>query len=221
VKRIVLLFVLISACAADAIANEHANADDAFLEALSAGGEDLPVDRKRLAKLFSNVARTLEAEQAQIRNMQELVRTPSALRERSRQVMAARYEAYAASVERFVKHASQLRQTPQSILSLYHTLRDGQRTCWMLDLYAQLAGVWSGGGTELRAMMPSRAACGRFRTAAFLPRVEGLVGDALVEQVFQREEIRRLNEELEALEALLDDLAGIETVETEAPAAAR
>jgi len=144
--------------------------------------------------------------------MQELIRVPSALRENALQVMASRYEGYAASVKRFAAHAAKLKAEPRSILSLYHTLRDGQRTCWMLDLYSQLVGTWSG-GAELRASMPSRAACGRFRTAAFLRRVERIVGDSLTEQVFQREEIRRLNVELREMQDLLDDLTRIDAGE--------
>ena len=213
VIRILLLLGLCSGAWAAPAASGAISADDEFLQALAAGGADLPVNRDRLAQLFSNVANTLDGEKSQLRNMQELIRVPSALRENALQVMASRYEGYAASVKRFAAHAAKLKAEPRSILSLYHTLRDGQRTCWMLDLYSQLVGTWSGGGSELRAIMPSRAACGRFRTAAFLRRVERIVGDSLTEQVFQREELRRLNVELRELQELLDDLTRIDAGE--------
>ena len=213
VIRILLLLGLTCSTWAMAAPPGEISADDEFLQTLAAGGMDLPVDRERLARLFYNVAGTLVAEKSQIRNMQELIRVPSALRERSLQVMASRYDGYSQSVDRFAEHAGALAEESRSILSLYHTLRQGQRTCWLLDLYGQLAGTWSGGGSELRAVMPSRAACGRFRTAAFLPRVERIVGDALVEQVFEREEIRRLEEELGELQDLLSDLRRIDAEE--------
>ena len=211
--RFVLLLGLTCMMWGTAAASGAVSSDDEFLETLSAGETNLPVDRDRLALLFSNVALTLKAEKPQLRNMQELIRVPSALRENALQVMASRFDGYAAGVDRFAAHAVELKQEPRSILSMYHTLRDGQRTCWMLDLYTQLLGTWSGGGAELRAIMPSRAACGRFRTAAFIPRVERIVGDSLMDQVFQREEIRRLNEELADLQDLLDDLTRIDARE--------
>jgi len=213
VIRILLVLGLCCAAWGAPAASAALSPDDEFLQALAAGGADLPVDRDRLARLFSNVANTLDAEKSQLRNMQQLIRVPSALRENALQVMASRYEGYAAGVKRFAAHAADLQEEPRSILSLYHTLRDGQRTCWMLDLYSQLVGTWSGGGAEFRAIIPSRAACGRFRTAAFLQRVERIVGDSLLDQVFQREEIRRLKDELREMQELLDDLTRIDAGE--------
>lgn len=213
VKRIFAMLCLGLGLWAAPARSETVLSDDEFLESLSYGGADLPVDRERLAILFFNVSKVLQAETDQLGNMQQLVRVPSALRENTLQVMAMRFDEYAASVSRFAGHAEELRKEPRSTLRLYHTLREGQRTCWMLDLYTQLVGSWSGGGSELRAILPSRAACGRFRTAAFVPRVEGLIGDALVEQVFQREEIRRLTEELQEAQALLEELTRIDSTE--------
>ena len=211
--RFVLLLGLTCVIWGTAAASAAVSSDDEFLEALTAGDSNLPVDRDRLALLFSNMALTLKAEKSQLRNMQQLIRVPSALRENALRVLASRFDGYAAGVDRLAAHAAELKEEPRSILSLYHTLRDGQRTCWMLDLYSQLLGTWSGGGAELRAIMPSRAACGRFRTAAFIPRVERIVGDSLMDLVFQREEIRRLNEELADMQELLDDLSRIDAQE--------
>ena len=134
--------------------------DDEFLEALTSSSPDLPVDRARLAQLFHNVAVTLKAEKQQLGNMQQLIRVPSALRENALHVMASRFEGYSDSVTRFATEAAGLHREPRSTLRLYNTLREGQRTCWLLDLYVQLVGGWSGGGPELRVVMTSRAAFG-------------------------------------------------------------
>jgi hypothetical protein len=187
--------------------------DDLFVESLGEGSTDEPVDRERLARLFANVAKMLEVEKPKIRNLQHLVRVPEAIRENATLVMESRYEGYATAVDEFARNSEALVEQPHSRLLLYGTLMDGQRTCWMLDLYNQLVGNWGGGGAELRSILPSRVACGRFRTAAFRPRVVAILGDALVEQVFQRAEIEQLEVEVQELQELVDDLVGIEADE--------
>jgi hypothetical protein len=68
-----------------------------------------------------------------------------------------------------------------------------------------------GSTADMMSILSSREACGRLQTAAFQPRVQAIVMDALVEQVYQRQEILDLEAELAELEKLLSDLRKIET----------
>jgi hypothetical protein len=98
---------------------------------------------------------------------------------------------------------------PNSLLLLYRTLVDGQRTCWYFDLHNWFIETY-GSDADMVSILSSREACGRLRTAAFQPRVEAILMDALVEQVYQRQELLELKAELRELERLLADLREID-----------
>ena len=104
---------------------------------------------------------------------------------------------------------TELLDEPNSLLRFQRGLIDGQRACWSFDLHNRLIETY-GSETGMLSILSSREACGRFRTAAFQPRVEAILVDALVERVYLREQILELQREVRELEDLLADLEAID-----------
>jgi hypothetical protein len=117
---------------------------------------------------------------------------------------------YGASVSGFKRSATAFLDQPESMLAWYQVLLDGQRACWQLDVHQRVIETYGASAEDLMGVAASREACTRLRTLSFQPRVESIVRDALVERVYQREELRRLEQQVAELERLVEELAGIE-----------
>jgi hypothetical protein len=98
---------------------------------------------------------------------------------------------------------------PYSLLRLQRMLVDGQRACWQFDLHNRLIETY-GADASMLSILSSREACSRLQLASFQPRVRAIIVDALVERVYQHEEIRDLQADLRDLEELLADLQEID-----------
>ena len=194
---------------APARARAEGQTDDEFIEALGDASNKMPVDRKRLARILFSLAATLDGGKSSVQLLQSLVVVPETSRQAVQTLLQARFGSYAESLTLFRQSVSGLLDEPESVLLLYRTIVDGQRTCWHLDLHNRLIETY-GGNTDLVSILSSREACGRLRTALFQPRVEAMVREALVEQVYQRAQIDELKGELAELERLLDDLRRID-----------
>ena len=127
-----------------------------------------------------------------------------------RKLLDTHYEAYLRSLEEFRGSVSRLIDQPDSLLLLYDALTHGQRTCWQLDLHNLVVDAYAPGGASTFPVLSSLEACRRLRTVVFQPRVEAIVRDALVERIYQQEQIRTLQRDLSDLEELLADLREIE-----------
>jgi hypothetical protein len=182
--------------------------DDDFIERLG-DASDQPVDRKRLARIFFSLAATLDGGKTSVQLLQSSVVPPDASRQAVHSLLGARFEDYSRSLTRFKESVTRLLDEPGSVLRLYRVLADGQRACWHFDLHNRLIETY-GANADLLSILSSREACGRLRTAAFQPRVEALLVDALVDQVYQRQRILDLEADLRELEQLLADLREIE-----------
>ncbi len=180
--------------------------DDEFIESLGSNAPARPVDRRRLAKLFFGLASTLDGDKSSVRLRQTHVAVAESSRRAVSGLLEARYEQYTQTLASFKQSVSDLLDEPDSLLLFYRVFIEGQRACWQLDLHSLMIETYAGGGADALSVLSSREACGRFRTVVFQPRVEGILRDALVEQIFQREEIRSLEGELRDLEALLAEL---------------
>lgn len=179
--------------------------DDEFIESLGSDASARPVDRRRLAKLFFGLASTLDGDKSSVRLQQTHVVVAESSRRAVTGLLESRYEQYTQTLASFRQSVSDLLDEPDSLLLFYRVFMEGQRACWQLDLHTLMIETYAGGADTL-SVLSSREACARFRTVVFQPRVEGILRDALVEQIFQREEIRSLEGELRELEALLADL---------------
>jgi hypothetical protein len=186
--------------------------DDEFLESLG-GSSNQPVDRKRLARMFFSIAATLDGGKSSVQLLQGRIIVPDSSQQAVRSLLETRYEEYARALGAFKEGVSGLLDEPTSMLRLYRALQDGQRTCWNFDLYNRLIETYGSNDMDLMSILSSREACGRLRNAAFQPRVEGIIVEALVDHVYQRAEIADLQEELRDLEQLLEDLREIEASE--------
>jgi hypothetical protein len=134
---------------------------------------------------------------------------PDPSRQAVQSLLRKRFAEYSRSLERFRHSVEGLLDEPESLLLLYRTMTDGQRTCWQFDLHNRLIETY-GADADLLSILSSREACGRLQTATFQPRVQAIVVDALVDHVYQRREIDDLEADLADLEALLADLQEIE-----------
>jgi len=183
--------------------------DDDFIEQLGQASSTKPVDRKRLARILFSLAATLDGGKSSVQLLQGNVMVPDSSRQAVISLLRARYEDYARSLARFKGSVTELLDEPNSLLRFYRALVDGQRACWHFDLHNRLIETY-GSETDLFSILSSRESCGRLRRAVFQPRVEAIVMDALVEQVYQRQEILELREALQDLEQLLADLQEID-----------
>lgn len=185
-----------------------------WLFAILAGGGGVHAQRSAISEddlgpFFFEVAQLLHERQTSVRRQQELVRVPSPLEDKILRSLRIRYEEYARTVASFRSAASEMVAEPRSKLALFRAWIEGQRSCWTLDTYHRQIETWGSG--DLQDLLPSREACARFRTVAFHPDVEKRLQEGLVEQVYQREEIRRLRDELIDLRGLVDDLVEIDS----------
>jgi hypothetical protein len=206
----VLILALMLGSAPPTPAPARAMTDDEFIESLGDEADSAPVDRKRLARIFFSLASTLDGGKSTVQLLHGNVVVPDPSRQAVQSLLRRRYEGYTRSLARFKSSVTKLLDEPNSLLLFYRALADGQRTCWEFDLHNRLIETY-GSTADMRSILSSREACGRLRMAAFQPRVEAIVMDALVEQVYQRQEILDLQAELKELEALLADLQAIDT----------
>lgn len=209
VRRAVARGLLIAAVLAASPAAAQTISDSEFIDQLGDTSTDEPVDRKRLARVFFSLAATLEGGKSSVRLLHANVIVPDTSRQAVHSLLRARFEEYVRSLARYRNSVTQLLDEPSSLLLIYRTLVDGQRACWHFDLHNRLIETY-GSAADFLTILSSREACGRLRRAAFQPRVEAIVMDALVEQVYQREEIQELRADLRELEQLLSDLREIE-----------
>jgi hypothetical protein len=209
---IVLSLVLVAAITTPAIAQAAARqTDDEFIESL--GSESpRPVDRRRLAKVMFGLASTLDGDKSSVRLVQSQVAAQDGSRRAVHGLLEMRYGEYTETLARFKRSVSDLLDEPDSVLLFFRVFMEGQRTCWQLDMHNLLIEAYGGGAGSL-STLSSREACGRFRTAVFQPRVEAILRDALVDRIFQEEEIRTLRRDVRDLEQLLADLREIEESE--------
>jgi len=207
VTRAILVALLLALVPAAAAA--QAISDDDFIEQLGDASSTRPVDRKRLARILFSLAATLDGGKSSVQLLHRNVMVPDSSRQAVVSLLAARYEDYSRSLARFKGSVTELLDEPNSSLRFYRTLMDGQRACWHFDLHNRLIETY-GSETDLFSILSSREACGRLRRAVFQPRVEAIVMDGLVEQVYQRQEILELKTALQDLEQLLSDLQEID-----------
>jgi hypothetical protein len=186
--------------------------DDEFIESLGDASINTPVDRKQLARIFFSLAATLDGGKSSLKLLHGNLVVPDTSRQAVQSLLRKRYAQYTDSLARFKQSVGGLLDEPNSLLLLYRTLVDGQRVCWYFDLHNWFVETY-GSDTDMLSILSSREACGRLRTAAFQPRVEAILMDALVEQVYQRQELIELRAELEDLEELLSDLRKIDESE--------
>jgi len=183
--------------------------DDEFIESLADEDSRVPVDRKRLARIFFSLSATLDGGKSSVQLLHGNLVVPDTSRQAVQTLLRKRYAQYTDSLDRFKESVGGLLDQPESLLLLYRTLVDGQRACWYFDLHNWFIETY-GSEADMLSILSSREACGRLRTAAFQPRVEAILMDALVEQVYQRQELSELRTELAALEKLLADLREID-----------
>jgi len=211
VSRVVTRAILVAFLLAVVPAGARAQAisDDDFIEQLGDASSTRPVDRKRLARILFSLAATLEGGKSSVQLVHGNVMVPDSSRQALVSLLRARYGDYSRSLARFKGSVTELLDEPNSLLRFYRTLVDGQRACWHFDLHNRLIETY-GSETDLFSILSSREACGRLRRAVFQTRVEAIVMDALVEQVYERQEILELRVELRDLEQLLSDLQEID-----------
>ena len=207
VTRAILVAFLLAVVPAGARA--QAISDDDFIEQLGKASSTRPVDRKRLARILFSLAATLEGGKSSVQLVHGNVMVPDSSRQALVSLLRVRYEDYSRSLARFKASVTELLDEPNSLLRFYRTLVDGQRACWHFDLHNRLIETY-GSETDLFSILSSREACGRLRRAVFQTRVEAIIMDALVEQVYERQEILELRVELRDLEQLLSDLQEID-----------
>ncbi len=183
--------------------------DDQFIDAL--GGESgTGVDRRRLAKVLFGLAATLDGDKSSLRLLHERVVAPDGSQQAVLGLLQARYDGYVTGLGRFKTGVSELLDEPDSLLLLHRVLTAGHRACRQLDLHEALLTSYTSGARPAMALLSSHEACSRFRTLALQPGIEELIHGALVERIYQREEIRALKDELHDLEQLLADLRAID-----------
>jgi len=209
--RLLLPVLLVAAAPAwvPSTAAEDTMTDDEFIESLGDEDSRVPVDRKRLARIFFSLSATLDGGKSSVQLLHGNLIVPDTSRQAVQTLLRKRYAQYTDSLARFKESVGGLLDQPESLLLLYRTLVDGQRACWYFDLHNWFIETY-GSDADLLSILSSREACGRLRTAAFQPRVEEILMDALVDQVYQRQELSELRTELAALEKLLADLREIE-----------
>jgi len=178
--------------------------DDEFIDSL--GSEDsAAVDRRRLAKILFSLASALAGDRTSVHLLLGNDQDPS--RRSTRNLVDARFARYSQTLGEFKDSVSDLLDEPDSRLLLHAAITEGQRACWQLAVHNMLVESYGG---DLRTVLSSREACSRFRTTVLQPRVEAIIRDALVEHIFQKEEIRALRRELRDLEELLADIRKID-----------
>ena len=208
----VLVLSLVLWLSFPALAETAALTDDEFIALLGDESSATPVDRKRLARIFFSLAATLEGGKSSVQLLHGSVVVPESSRRAVYSLLRTRFESYSRALVRFKSGVTDLLDEPYSLLRLHRTLVDGQRACWQFDLHNRLIETY-GADASLISILSSREACSRLQIALFQPRVEAIIVDALVERVYQREEIGELQAEVKDLEELLADLQKIDEAE--------
>lgn len=208
----VLVLALVLALSPQVLAETEALTDDEFIESLGDQSIGAPVDRKRLARILFSLAATLEGGKSSVQLLHGSVIVPQSSRQAVHSLLRTRFEGYSRTLARFKSSVTELLDEPYSMLRLHRTLVEGQRACWQFDLHNRLIETY-GADASLLSILSSREACTRLQLASFQPRVEAIFVDALVERVYQREEIRELRADVKDLEELLADLQRIDETE--------
>jgi hypothetical protein len=208
-RVLVLALVLILALTHQVLAETGSVTDLEFIESLGDESSGAPVDRKRLARIFFSLAATLEGGKSSVQLLQGSVVVPETSRRAVYSLLRTRFESYSRALTRFKGSVTDLLDEPYSLLRLQRMLVDGQRACWQFDLHNRLIETY-GADASMLSILSSREACSRLQLASFQPRVRAIIVDALVERVYQHEEIRDLQADLRDLEELLADLQEID-----------
>ena len=208
----VLVLALALSLAPQLLAETEPPTDDEFIASLGDESSGTPVDRKRLARIFFSLAATLEGGKSSVQLLHGSVVVPQSSRRAVASLLRTRFESYSRALARFKSGVTELLDEPYSLLRLHRTLVDGQRACWQFDLHNRLIETY-GADASLLSILSSREACSRLQLALFQPRVEAIIVEALVDRVYQREEIRELRAEVKDLEELLADLQKIDEAE--------
>lgn len=182
--------------------------DDQFIESLDRARD---VERPRLARLLFGLAAALDAGRSSVRLMQGSVVVPDTSREAVVSLLRRRFLEYEQSLDSLREGSAALLDRPGSDVLLFDTLTDGQRACWALDRYDRVVETYSAPGGI--PVLSSREACVKLRTLAFRPGVIELMREAVAVDASRARRVAELEEELEALEALLDDLHRIDAEE--------
>jgi hypothetical protein len=207
---LLLLLVLVGSRPSELSAAETELTDEQFLASLGSAPAKQPIDRRRLARLLQGIASTLDAGLSRVRSLHGRLVVPDAAGATVQPQLEARFGDYSASVAAFKRSATEFLDEPDSQLRWYQVEVDGQRACWQLDVHQRLIETYGARTSDLMTVAASRDACSRLRVGVFQPRVAAIVRDALIEQVYQREEIRKLEQQIAELEQLVDDLSEIE-----------
>jgi len=208
-KSVWLLAGVVILVAATAVAQS----DDPFLRSL---GKNQPVDRPGLAGFVSGIVSALENGRdavAYLKLKAEDSVPGEQFRAKTSAAMQERFGAYDEALKGFSAAARQLRADPGSDRRLFAALVAGQHSCWRLESYINLSESYGVNAGQLRGVLSSGSACSKFAHVAFLPKVIGLIEDALIAERDEPEwsrENRALREELAALEQLLEDLRDID-----------
>ena len=168
------------------------------------------LDARRLSKLLFSIGATLGGGKANVRMLQGAMQLREGQSGSTRDMTAARYADYDATVERFRAGVSSLLDRPDSLRQLQLVLNDGHEVCWRLDAYTRLMETYGVSVQDLVSILASREACAAFRRAAFSSPVQGTIGRALQSAEEWRRQVRALEEEIAELERLVQDLREIE-----------
>ncbi|HKQ63095.1 MAG TPA: hypothetical protein VJS92_17535 [Candidatus Polarisedimenticolaceae bacterium] len=183
--------------------------DEALIDSLRRATPEA-IDLRRVAKLFYGVAATLDSGKGSVRQLRGRARVPEGALDSALGLIDAQYEAYSRGVDQFKDSVSRLLDEPDSRALLLRALLSGQRACWQLDQESRLLEAYGLAAGEQRSIQTSSEACGRFRTAAFGPRLEGVLFEALSEARRSELQVLSLQEDVRDLQQLVDDLRRID-----------
>jgi len=200
---VALLLALVLAAGGGARASES---DEALLRSLDESG---PVDRTGLARLLFGTAATLDGGKSSVRLLQAAAGGRDPVSPSVRDMLAANYDGYEKATGRFKDAATRLLDEPAATARLYAALFAGHYACYRLDGFTSLVETYGASGKDLLSVISSIEGCELFRRAAFHPRVEGLIEEALAARG-DSGEVEELREELRAMEELLRDLRKID-----------
>lgn len=192
-----------------AVGVSGAQTADPFLKSFSAQNR---VDRPALARFLLGLSSSLSNGSQGVELLQ-IVAEPRSGRGGDRQGLARMqraYQQYASTLDRMQRAAQQFLDEPGSTQRLYLMLNAGHQACSLLDRQLRMAEAYGASSAELRSVITSGSACSKFRRVAFDERIVRSVSAELVGESDLQQQNRRLREELEALEQLLEDLQKIE-----------
>lgn len=193
------------------VAAQPAAEDAAFVSSLSEAGAE--VNARRLARWLFGSASTLDGGKSSVRLLQDKVAIRDSSLDGIRKEIAAQYERYEASADRFRAGSGNLLDWPDSRPFLFRTLMNGNDACLQLHAYIELVERFGVGPAGREGIRSSVEACDRFRRVAFQPAVVDLLERALRSVDDMERELSELRVELGELERLLQDLRRIEAGE--------